>query len=476
MSRCDVGLIGLAAMGRNLARNIAGKGFSVAVYNRTGQKTREFIEREARGLPVTGAESLAEFVALIKKPAAALLMVKAGQPVDETIAELAPLLSKGDLIADCGNSHFMDTERRAADLATKGILYMGVGVSGGEQGALTGPSIMPGGPEAAYRRLEPLFERIAARTKDGPCVTYLGPGGAGHYVKMVHNGIEYGDMQLIAETYDLMRTLGGMDTNALARAFERMADSELSSYLVEITAQILKERDPETGVPLLEVILDRAEQKGTGKWTVQNAMDLGVPVPTIAAAVGARDLSAMKDERVKAQKVLAAGTLESGALENIERAASAALYASRISLYAQGTSLLKAASAKYGYGFSLSETASIWKGGCIIRSALLDLIVAAFRKVPGPVNLLMDEDAASEIRSRLSHWRQMTALAAYRGVPCPAFSSSLAHYDGYRRANSAANLIQAQRDCFGAHTFERTDKKGHFHHQWKTGGPPYESG
>ncbi len=470
MGECDIGLTGLAVMGQNLALNMAGRGFKVAVHNRTEEKARSFMAERAEGLPLEHGPSLKDFTALLKKPRNMVVMVKAGQAVDDVIRELEPLLEAGDLLMDCGNSHFKNTERRGRELSGKGVMYMGVGVSGGEWGALHGPSIMPGGSREAYERMRPVFESIAAKTPEGPCVTYLGPGGAGHYVKMVHNGIEYGDMQLIAETYDVLKRTGGMDPAALSKVFDEYQKGELSSYLVEITAAIFKEEDPESGLPLIDQILDRAGQKGTGSWTAMNALELKAPVPAITAAVDARNMSAMKDERAEAEKVLAGPSgrwdqPDEGSLIDIARSA---LYAARISLYAQGFSLLKKASLEYDFDLDLGEICRIWKGGCIIRSKLLDLVQEAVERGPSLPNLLVAPGAAKRMADAQDDLRELAGLAAAHGVPVPAHFACLAYYDFYRSGRVPANLIQAQRDYFGAHTFERIHREGKLHHKWGT--------
>jgi len=465
----ELGLIGLAVMGQNLVLNLAGHGFKVAVHNRTLETGQRFLKERAAGLPVVLGQTLEDFVSLLAKPRTVLLMVKAGAPVDEMIAKLIPLLAPGDLILDCGNSHFSDTERRAKELADRGLQFMGVGVSGGEEGALLGPSIMPGGPAAAYARARPLFEAIAARTGDGPCVTLVGPRGAGHYVKMVHNGLEYGDMQLIAESYQILEQAGGLDAPALARAFAEFNRGELASYLMEITARIFQERDPDTGRPLLEVIRDRAGQKGTGRWVSANALELGEPTPTITAAVEARSLSAKKELRVKAEKAIGMPQSKSASAipaEKLVREVGDALYAARLSLYAQGMALLRAASKEYGYDLRLPELARIWKGGCIIRSALLDVIRAAFQEQPELPNLFLHPKAGQAIVQRYEAWVRVCQTALASALPCPALFSALSYFEGLRRGRLPANLIQAQRDLFGSHTFERVDREGVFHHRW----------
>ena len=467
MASCELGLIGLAVMGQNLVLNIAGHKFKTAVFNRTIETAKKFMDERAKRLPIEMGESLKDFVTLLKKPRNILVMVKAGKAVDDMIAQLAPLLEPGDMVVDCGNSFFKDTERREKELLEKGLAYMGVGVSGGEEGALKGPSIMPGGPEKGFQRLKPVFEAIAARTPDGPCVSYIGPGGAGHFVKMVHNGLEYGDMQLIAEAYDILKNIGGLENKEIAKIFKEYNRGEFGSYLVEITEIVLREKDPVTQKSLVDVIQDSAGQKGTGQWTSQEALSLGEPVSTIGAAVDARNLSSKKSERILAEKVYGGMKKQAAFKGDIVKAVEAALYASKISLYSQGTALLKKASGEYGYDLKIPELARIWKGGCIIRSALLDDIKAAFSKNPELANLLLYPEIATAMKERESDWRKVVLAAISAGMPIPAFYSALAYFDGYRRARLPANLIQAQRDFFGAHTFERTDQPGSFHHIWQ---------
>lgn len=466
MPSCEVGLIGLAVMGQNLVLNMAGHKFRVAVFNRTTETARKFMRERAYGLPIEMGETLAEFAALLKKPRNILLMVKAGKPVDDMIEQLLPIVEPGDLIADCGNSFFKDTERRAGELGSRGLLYMGVGVSGGEEGALKGPSIMPGGMPEGWPRLLPVFEAVAAGTKDGPCVSYIGPGGAGHYVKMAHNGLEYGDMELIAESYDILKEIGGWDSDALSRIFSRYNQGALNSYLIEITSILLKEKDPETKKSLVEIILDQAGQKGTGLWVSANALELGEPAPTISAAVEARNLSAKKSERLEAEKIFASKRRAPEFAGKLAAAVEKALYLSRLSLYSQGMSLLRRASEEYNYNLNLPELARVWKGGCIIRSALLDVIRRSFAQNPGLKNLLLAPQVAGAMKKNQEVWRKVLQAAIARGIPCPAHLSALSYFDGYRKGRLPANLIQAQRDYFGAHSFERSDKPGSFHHRW----------
>ncbi|GAB4448731.1 MAG: NADP-dependent phosphogluconate dehydrogenase [Anaerolineae bacterium] len=462
------GLIGLAVMGQNLVRNVARNGYSVAVYNRTGAKTEAFIQEHGQGGDIHPTYTLEDFVAALEKPRRIMVMVKAGPPVDAVIDQLRPLLEKGDLIIDGGNSWYEDTERRMKSLAAEGLGFLGVGVSGGEEGALWGPSLMAGGDRTAYGHVEPILTAIAAKADDGaPCVAYLGPGGAGHYVKMVHNGIEYGDMQLIAEAYDILRRVGRLDEPQLADAFAMWNQGELESYLIEITADIFRKRDEETGNYLVNMILDSAGQKGTGRWTVQNALEIGATVPTIFAAVNARVISSYKTERVAAENVLAGPQAEfNGDVAGLMDDVRAALYASKICSYAQGMAMLARASKAHGWGINLSDCARIWRAGCIIRAALLDAIMRAFESDPPPANLLLHPEFTQAVTSRQGAWRRVVALAATHGIPMPAMSASLAYFDSYRTGRLPANLIQAQRDYFGAHTYARVDKEGTFHTEW----------
>jgi len=468
MNKQQFGIIGMAVMGQNLALNIERNGFPVAVYNRTAARTREFIEQKAAGKNIQAGYTLEEFVGLLERPRRIMLMVKAGAPVDATIAQLKPHLEPGDVIIDGGNSFFKDTERRAKELEADGILYIGSGVSGGEYGALYGPSLMPGGPREAYDLIEPIFTAIAAKVNGDPCVTYIGPRGSGHYVKMVHNGIEYGDMQLIAESYDILHRAGGLSAAELHEVFAEWNQGELQSYLIEITADIFAKIDEETGKPLVEVILDEAKQKGTGKWTSQNSLDLGVPTPTINAAVVSRIISAYKDQRVAASRVLSGPEINyQGSQEELVRDVRDALYAAKICSYAQGFTLLRAASEEYDYGLDLGELARIWRGGCIIRAGFLDDVRAAFQRDPELPNLLLDPYFKDAVESRQAALRRVIRLAVENGIPCLAFSASLAYYDAYRTARLPANLTQAQRDYFGAHTYRRLDKEGSFHTEWQ---------
>ena len=467
MNKTNFGLIGMAVMGQNLALNIERNGFSVAVYNRTAARTEEFMAGPAKGKNIQGAYTMEELADALEKPRKIMLMVKAGAPVDATIAQLKPYLEPGDLVIDGGNSFFGDTERRAKGLAEAGINYIGTGVSGGEYGALWGPSIMPGGQPEAWEMVKPIFTAIAAKLNGDPCVTYIGPRGAGHYVKMVHNGIEYGDMQLIAETYDILKRVGGLSAEELHQLFAQWNEGELQSYLIEITADIFAKTDEETGQPLVEVILDEAKQKGTGKWTSQSALDLGAPTPTINAAVESRIISACKTERVAASEVLSGPEIKfDGDKPALIQDLRDALYAAKICSYAQGFALLRAASQEHNYNLKYGEIASIWRAGCIIRAAFLDDIRAAFERNPGLSNLLMDPEFGQAVQSRQTALRRVIQTAVTAGVPCLALSSALAYFDAYRTARLPANLTQAQRDYFGAHTYRRVDKEGTFHTEW----------
>jgi 6-phosphogluconate dehydrogenase len=466
MSKAQIGLIGLAVMGENLALNIEEKGFPIAVFNRTVSKVDDLLAREP-GKQLVGAHSIEEFVQALERPRRIIVMVKAGDAVDQQMELLRPLLEPGDIFIDGGNSWFQDTERRSKTYAEAGLHFVGMGVSGGEEGARHGPSLMPGGSEESYQALAPILTKIAAQVDDGPCVTHCGPGGAGHYVKMVHNGIEYGDMQLIAEAYDILHRLGGFSNEELADIFDQWNAGHLQSYLIEITAQIFRKKDPETGKALVDVILDTAGQKGTGKWTSTNALDLGSAIPTINAAVEARILSSIKAERVAASKVLRGPA----SMPQVDRAklvdqVADALYAAKVCSYAQGMSLLRLASQEYNFNLQLHELARIWKGGCIIRARLLDLISKAFRANRELPNLLVDEGFRDDIQSRQDNWREVVSLAVRSGIPVLGLSASLGYFDMYRSERVPANLIQAQRDFFGAHTYQRTDREGVFHTEW----------
>jgi len=466
----SIGLVGLAVMGQNLALNIASKGFGISVWNRSHEKTVATVARakeEKVQAPLRGFEKIEEFVASLQKPRAVIILVQAGKPVDAVISQLSGLLEPGDLIIDGGNEWYTNTERRAKELQPKGLHYMGMGVSGGEEGARHGPSLMPGGPKEAYEMVKPILLKIAAQVDSGPCVTWIGEGGAGNYVKMIHNGIEYGDMQLIAEAYDVLKNVGGLTNDELAETFAEWNRGELESFLIEITARIFTKKD-ETGF-IVDAILDKTGQKGTGRWTVQEAAELGVPVPTISAALDARNLSFMLEERRVAHKSLQGPALSAGpAVDKAQliKDVKYALYAAKICSYAQGMNLIRAAGAKNGWHLRLGEIASIWKGGCIIRARFLDRIKKAYDRSADIASLLIDPEFAAEMNERQASLRSVVTLAISRGVSTGAFSASLAYYDSYRRDRLPANLTQAQRDYFGAHTYERTDKAGVFHTEW----------
>ena len=467
MQKQEIGLIGLAVMGENLVLNIESKGYLVAVYNRTTDKVKSFIEGRARGKNIVGTYSIKELMGSLTSPKRVIFMVKAGPAVDELIDQIEPYLSEGDILIDGGNSFFRDTNRRCEVLASKGIHYMGTGISGGEEGALKGPSIMPGGPREAYDPLAPILTKIAAQVDDGPCCTYIGPAGAGHFVKMVHNGIEYGDMQLIGEAYDILKTALGLEPKELADIFARWNEGVLNSYLIEITAKIFTKIDKDTGEPLVDMILDKAGQKGTGKWTSQIALDLGVAIPTINAAVEARILSAFKSEREAASKILGGSHPRfEGKKDELINEVHDALYASKICSYAQGTAMMKLASEEYGWDLNLSEISRIWKGGCIIRARFLDLIKEAYLRRPDLPNLLLNPEFSAWIMEAQDSWRSVVQTANRLGVPCLALSASLSYFDSYRRERLPQNLTQAQRDFFGAHTYERVDREGIFHTEW----------
>ncbi len=465
---CDLGLAGLGTMGRNLALNIGDHGFSVAVYNRTGEKTREFIDREVEDRDIRGCFSLAEFVGHLKRPRTFIITVPAGPPVDAVIEEIIPLLSPGDLLIDGGNSFFKDTDRRGRDLAEKGLLYLGLGVSGGEEGARYGPSLMPGGPKEAYERVEPILTAIAARVKGEPCVAYLGEGAAGHYVKMVHNGIEYAVMELLAEAYDLLRRGLGLSPGDIAGIFEAWNRGEAASFLVEITGPILRRLDEKTGKPLIDLILDQARQKGTGKWTSREAMDLQVPTPSIDAAVALRDLSGFKTEREAASRVLKGPSpVFQGDRKFFAEQLGRGLHAAMVLAFAQGLALLRRASQVYDYRLDLAAVAGIWRGGCIIRAAFLEDIRQAYRAHPKLRHLLLGPHLGRGVIEQVPDLRAVVKAAADLGIPAPGLMASLAYYDAFRSARLPANLIQAQRDYFGAHGYERVDAPGAFHTGWK---------
>ena len=469
MSKQQIGVVGMAVMGRNLALNIESRGYSVSIYNRTTSKTDEVIalHPDKKLVPTYSVE---EFVESLEKPRRILLMVKAGEATDKTIQSLLPHLDKGDILIDGGNTFFKDTIRRNEMLANSGINFIGTGVSGGEEGALKGPAIMPGGQKDAYDLVAPILEEIAAKADDGaPCVTYVGPNGAGHYVKMVHNGIEYGDMQLIAESYDILRRVGGLSVEETAEVFKSWNTGELDSYLIEITADILTKKDPETGKPMVEVIMDTAGNKGTGKWTSQSALDLGVPLPLITESVFARYISTLKEEREIASKELSpikvpelSNTEKQALIESVRKG----LYFSKIMSYAQGFAQMRVASEEFDWNLNYGEIAKIFRAGCIIRAQFLQKITDAFERDPELKNLLLDKYFLYVTESYQEAVREVVVTAVQAGIPVPTFSSALAYYDSYRSEVLPANLIQAQRDYFGAHTYNRVDKPGVFHFEW----------
>ncbi len=469
MSKQQIGVVGMAVMGRNLALNIESRGYSVSIFNRSSSKTDEVIalHPDKKLVPTYTVE---EFVASLEKPRRILLMVKAGEATDKTIQSLLPHLDKGDILIDGGNTFFQDTIRRNEMLANSGINFIGTGVSGGEEGALKGPAIMPGGQKDAYDLVAPILEEIAAKADDGaPCVTYVGPNGAGHYVKMVHNGIEYGDMQLIAESYDILRRVGGLSVEETAEVFKSWNTGELDSYLIEITADILTKKDPETGKPMVEVIMDTAGNKGTGKWTSQSALDLGVPLPLITESVFARYISTLKEEREVASKELSpikvpelSNTEKQALIESVRKG----LYFSKIMSYAQGFAQMRVASEEFDWNLNYGEIAKIFRAGCIIRAQFLQKITDAFERDPELKNLLLDKYFLYVTESYQEAVREVVVTAVQAGIPVPTFSSALAYYDSYRSEVLPANLIQAQRDYFGAHTYNRVDKPGVFHFEW----------
>jgi 6-phosphogluconate dehydrogenase len=470
MSQCDIGLIGLAVMGENLVLNMESKGFSVAVYNRTGAVTDKFAEGRAKGKRITPCRTLEEFVAALARPRKAQIMVKAGAPVDAVIEQLIPLLEPGDIIIDGGNSLWTDTQRREKYLRDKGLHFFGVGVSGGEEGALKGPSIMPGGSAEGWKTIEPIYTRIAAVAEGEPCCRHMGTDGAGHYVKMVHNGIEYGDMQLICEAYAILKATLDPSSDELAAIFTDWNQGDLDSFLIDITAKILAHQDPVSGNPLVDMIVDKAGQKGTGKWTVGHATELGVPLSVIASAVEARILSSLKEDRVAASKALPGPVTSpyAGDRAALIEAVRDALYASKIISYAQGFVQLGVASELYQWQLNFGDIASIWRGGCIIRARFLNRITEAYRNNPGLKNLILDPYFRDIIVNSQANWRRVVQLAVGYGVAVPAFSAALSYYDSYRAERLPANLLQAQRDYFGAHTYERTDKPAgeFFHTEW----------
>jgi 6-phosphogluconate dehydrogenase len=462
------GLTGLATMGANLARNIAHHDIPIAVHNRTTSRMQKFIEEHGHEGPISGHESTQDWIGSLASPRVVMSLVQAGPATDAVIDEMLPHLDRGDIVIDGGNANFRDTQRRHAALAEQGIHFLGVGVSGGEEGALNGPSIMPGGDREPYdESVRPIFEAIAADVDGTPCCTYVGPDGAGHFVKMVHNGIEYADMQLIAESYDLLRNGAGLEVPEIADRFRTWNDSELESFLIEISARVLAKTDEATGQPLVDVILDAAEQKGTGRWTAQNALELGVPLTGITEAVFARSLSALKDERTAAADRLSGpqasgGETDRSLVDDLQHA----LYASKIVSYAQGFAQMAAAAEAEGWKIDLGAMATIWRGGCIIRARFLDRIREAYDDQPALENLMLADFFASALKEAQDPWRRVAARAAELGIPTPAFSSSLAYYDGYRRARGPASLIQGLRDLFGAHTYRRVDRDGTFHIMW----------
>ncbi len=468
MTKADIGLIGLAVMGENLVLNLAGKGFTTAVFNRTAEKVDAFLQGRARGLPVIGTYSLRELAQALKRPRKIMLMIKAGPPVDSVLQDLVPFLEPGDIVIDGGNSLFTDTQRRTAQLKEHGIHFVGAGVSGGEEGALHGPSIMPGGAQEAWPEIRPILQAIAAQVEGEPCCEWVGPDGAGHFVKMVHNGIEYADMQLIAEAYFLMKHALGLSPREMQAVFEEWNTGELESYLIEITGRILGKVDAETGQPLVELICDAAGQKGTGRWTSQVALDLGVSAPTIGEAVMARIISGAQVQRAKAREIfpVQAAKAQLDRHDFIE-AIRAALFASKICAYAQGFDIMRQASEEYGWNLQLGVLAMIWRGGCIIRAQFLHRIKEAYDAQPGLENLLFAPYFSQAVAEAEEKWRLVVSTAVQLGLPVPAFSSALAYFDSLRTSPLWTNLVQAQRDYFGAHTYRRTDKPGTFHTQWQ---------
>jgi 6-phosphogluconate dehydrogenase len=465
----QLAVVGAGVMGKNLALNAADHGIPVILSDRTASKAAAAAAANP-GLPVTAATSLTDLAASLARPRRVLLMVPAGTPVDEVLGQLAPLLEPDDVVLDGGNSFFRDTERRGAALAARGLHFLGVGVSGGEEGALRGPSLMPGGPREAYAAVEPILEAIAAKTDLGPCVAWLGPGGAGHFVKMVHNGIEYGDMQIIAEAYDVARRLGGLGAAEIAVLFDGWNYGPLGSFLFEVTARVLRVRDEASGTPLVDLVLDAAGQKGTGRWTVQEALELGVPIPTIAAALDARVISSWKERRVAAEKRMPRAAVPGPVLDRkaLVGALADALYGARVTAYAQGLHLIASASAEFGWGIDLKSVVRVWRGGCIIRAVLLDVILGALARDPALPHLFEDAEIAHLIGDAQEGWRRVVTLAAAAGIPAPSTAAGLAYFDAYRTASLPQNLIQAQRDAFGAHTYRRVDapERGAIHTDW----------
>ncbi|XP_075484441.1 6-phosphogluconate dehydrogenase, decarboxylating 3, chloroplastic-like [Primulina tabacum] len=473
----QIGLAGLAVMGQNLALNIAEKGFPISVYNRTTSKVDETKDRAHRegNLPLFGQYNPKDFVLSIKKPRSVIILVKAGAPVDQTIDALSAYMEPGDTIIDGGNEWYENTERRISEVSGKGLLYLGMGVSGGEDGARNGPSLMPGGSHRAYLNIHHILDKVAAQVDDGPCVTYIGEGGSGNFVKMVHNGIEYGDMQLISEAYDVLKNVGELGNDELAAIFYDWNRGELESFLVEITADIFKVEDEDTGGGyLVDKILDKTGMKGTGKWTVQQAAELSIAAPTIAASLDSRYMSGLKEEREAAAEIFEKEGLKEELINNVAAVdkkkliddVRQALYASKICSYAQGMNLLRSKSVEKGWGLNLGELARIWKGGCIIRAVFLDRIKQAYQRNPGLANLLVDPEFAREMVQRQAAWRRVVGLAIQKGISVPGMSASLQYFDTYRRSRLPANLVQAQRDYFGAHTYERIDRPGSYHTEW----------
>jgi 6-phosphogluconate dehydrogenase len=467
MKKAQLGMIGMAVMGKNLALNVVDHGYGVAAYNRE----LDMLESATKGTPIVPCKTLQELVESLERPRCIMMMIKAGEPVDFVLKDLAPLLEPGDIVIDGGNSWFEDTQRREAAMREKGLYFFGIGVSGGEEGARHGPSLMPGGDAKAYEQIRTIMEAIAARTESGPCVAYVGPNGAGHFVKMVHNGIEYADMQCIAEAYSLLRDVAGLGPSEIADTFAAYNKGPLESFLIEITAKIFTVKDPGGKGALVDQVLDKAGQKGTGRWTAQVALDLGVPIPSIAAAIDARVLSSMRDERLHANAVLKGTRPGASGMDEKELVAAIhdALYAAKICAYAQGMALISAGSSTNSWGILSREMARIWKGGCIIRARFLDTIFRAYEKDAKLPNLLLDDVVRGEIDKAQANWRKVLGLAATHGVPVPAMSASLAYYDSYRAKRLPQNLTQAQRDAFGAHTYERLDGEGTFvHSSWLT--------
>ena len=467
MDKYNVAMIGLGVMGANLLLNLERNGFSGVGFDINAESTQKFINGVGKGKHVTGGADFKEVAAKLERPRKIFILVPAGKPVDSVLGELSKVLEKGDIVVECGNSHYPDTNRREAEMSAKGFHFTGMGVSGGEEGALKGPSLMPGGPKDAYERLRPSLEKIAAQVEDGACVTWCGPAGAGHYTKMVHNGIEYGDMQLIAEAYDLLRRIGGLSNAELADTFDEWNRGELESFLIEITARIFRKKD-DGGGEIVDKIMDSASMKGTGKWTVEDATEMGVPIPTISAAVDARVISALRDQRLAAAKILGRPAPAKPAADKkaFVEAVRCALYCAKTVSYAQGYAMLREAAQQYQWTIPLGDVARIWKGGCIIRAKFLRSIQEAYKRDANLTNLLVDPFFKDAIAGKLTQWRRVVVEGIQAGIPLPATSASLAYYDAYRTERLPANLVQAQRDLFGAHTYQRLDKPGSFHTQW----------